>query len=133
MKEPSWIDAHDVLALHDRFLALDGGASGLRDATLLDSAPARPRQVHAYGESADMIDLAAAYIVGIVRNHPFIDGNKRAGFLVGVLFLEINGHLFTAQEEDATQAVFGLASGTIDESGFAAWLRANARTASKTR
>jgi len=74
--------------------------------------------------------MAAAYIAGIVRNHPFIDGNKRTGFVVGVLFLEINDHLFTAREEDATQAVLGLAAGTLDEPGFAAWVRANAKPAS---
>ena len=74
--------------------------------------------------------MAAAYIAGIVRNHPFLDGNKRTGFVVGVLFLEINGYLFTAREEDATQAVLGLAGGAIDEPGFAAWLRTNAKLGS---
>jgi death-on-curing protein len=69
--------------------------------------------------------MAAAYTVGIVRNHPFVDGNKRTGFVVGVLFLEIDGHRFTAPEEDATQAILGLAAGTIDEVGFTRWLRAN--------
>jgi death on curing protein len=133
VKEPFWIDSHDAVALHERLLALDGGASGLRDGALLDSALARPRQIHVYEESADVVDLAAAYIAGIVRNHPFIDGNKRTGFLAGILFLEFNGHLFTAQEEDATQAVFALAAGTLDESGFASWLRANAKPRGKTR
>jgi death-on-curing protein len=69
--------------------------------------------------------MAAAYMAGIVRNHPFVDGNKRSAFVVGVLFLEMNGHRFTATEEDATQAVLGLASGTIDEASFSRWLRAN--------
>ncbi len=130
MKEPFWIDERDALTLHDRLLALYGGAAGLRDRTLLESALARPRQLHAYAESPDLIDMAAAYIAGIVRNHPFIDGNKRTGFVIGVLFLEINDYLFTAREEDATQAVLGLAAGTIDEPSFAAWLRANAKPAS---
>ena len=130
MKEPFWIDERDALALHDRLLALYGGAAGLRDRTLLESALARPRQLHAYAESPDLIDMAAAYIAGIVRNHPFIDGNKRTGFVVGVLFLEIDDYLFTAREEDATQAVLGLAAGTIDEPSFAAWVRANAKPAS---
>ncbi len=129
MKEPLWIDERDALVLHDRLLALYGGAPGLRDRALLESALARPRQVHAYAESPDLIDMAAAYMAGIVRSHPFLDGNKRTGFVVGVLFLEINGYLFTAPEEDATQAVLGLAAGTIDEPGFAAWLRTNARPA----
>jgi death on curing protein len=118
MSEPVWIDDRDVLALHDRLLALDGGAPGLRDPGLLQSALARPQHLYAYG-------MAAAYIVGIVRNHPFIDGNKRTGFLVGVLFLELNGCLFTANEESAAQATLGLAAGTLDESALAAWLRAN--------
>lgn len=133
MKEPLWIDERDALTLHDRLLALHGGAAGLRDRTLLESALARPRQLHAYAESPDLIDMAAAYTAGIVHNHPFVDGNKRTGFVVGVLFLEINGYLFTAKEEDATQAVLGLAAGTIDEPGFAAWLRTNAKPAHKTR
>lgn len=71
--------------------------------------------------------MAAAYAAGIVRNHPFIDGNKRTGFLVGVLFLEMNGYRFTAPEEDATQAVLGLAAGTLDETAFAAWMRVNVK------
>ena len=125
MKEPVWIDAHDALTLHDRLLALDGGAAGLRDKGLLESALARPRQIHAYAGNPDLIDMAAAYMAGIVRNHPFTDGNKRTGFLIGVLFLEINGHNFTAREEDATQAVLGLAAVILDEPSFAAWLRAN--------
>jgi death-on-curing protein len=71
--------------------------------------------------------MAAAYMVGIARNHPFVDGNKRTAFVVGVLFLETNGYRFIATEEDATQAVLGLASGAIDEAQFTRWLRANAR------
>lgn len=125
MSEPVWIDNRDVLALHDRLLALDGGAPGLRDPGLLQSALARPQQLYAYGAAPNVIDMAAAYIVGIVRNHPFIDGNKRTGFLVGVLFLELNGCLFTANEESAAQAILSLAAGTLDESALAAWLRAS--------
>jgi death-on-curing protein len=69
--------------------------------------------------------MAAAYMAGIVRNHPFVDGNKRTAFVAGVVFLEVNGHRFTATEEDATQAVLGLADGSIDEASFVGWLRAN--------
>jgi len=125
MSEPVWIDERDVLALHDRLLALDGGAPGLRDPGLLQSALARPRQLHAYGDNPDIIDMAAAYIAGIVRNHPFLDGNKRTGFLVGVLFLELNGARFTATEESAAQAILSLAAGTLDEPALAPWLRSN--------
>ncbi|HVA41793.1 MAG TPA: type II toxin-antitoxin system death-on-curing family toxin [Candidatus Binataceae bacterium] len=124
---PLWIDERDALALHDRLLALHGGAAGVRDANLLKSALARPQQLHAYGDNPDLIDIATAYTAGIIRNHPFIDGNKRTGFVAGILFLEMNGYRFTASEEDATQAVLGLAAGTLDETGFAAWLRANAK------
>ena len=125
MREPVWIDERDSLALHDRLLALDGGASGVRNLGLLPSALARPQQLHAYGDDPDTVDMAAAYMVGIARNHPFVDGNKRTAFVVGVLFLEINGYRFAASEEDATQAVLGLADGSIDETSFIRWLRAN--------
>jgi death-on-curing protein len=122
------IDERDALTLHDRLLVLHGGASGMRDQGLLESALARPQQLYAYGEDPDLIDMAAAYTAGIVRNHPFVDGNKRTGFVVGVLFLEMNGHIFTAREEDATQAVLSLAAGTLDKRAFANWLRANVKT-----
>jgi death-on-curing protein len=125
VKEPVWIDEDDALALHDRLLALDGGAAGLRDDALLKSALARPQQRFAYGEAPDIIDLATAYTAGIVRNHPFVDGNKRIGFVVGILFLELNGYRFTASEEDAAQAVLELAAGSLDETGYNAFLRAN--------
>jgi len=127
MREFVWIEERDALALHNRLLALDGGLPGVRDAGLLQSALARPRQLHAYGDKPDVIDMAAAYTAGIIRNHPFIDGNKRTGFLVGVLFLELNGHDFTATEESAGQAILSLAAGTLDEPALAAWLRANAK------
>jgi death-on-curing protein len=122
MNKPIWIDERDTLALHDRLLALDGGAPGLRDPGLLQSALARPRQLHAYGDNPDIIDMAASYTAGILRKHPFIDGNKRTGFLVGVLFLELNGLRFTASEESAAQVILSLAAGSL-----AAWLRANVK------
>ncbi|SBT06925.1 Death-on-curing protein [Candidatus Accumulibacter aalborgensis] len=125
MSEPLWIEERDALALHDRLLALHGGAAGVRDDTLLKSALARPQQVEAYAAAPDIIDLATAYTAGIVRNHPFIDGNKRTGFVIGILFLELNGYRFTASEEDATQAILKLAAGMLDETGYADFLRAN--------
>ena len=125
MKEPVWVDERDALALHDRLLALDGGAVGVRDTALLQSALARPRPLHAYADKADIVDMAAAYTSAIIRNHPFLDGNKRTGFLVGVLFLEMNGYRFTASEEDATQAIMRLAARTLSEDAFAKWMRAN--------
>jgi death-on-curing protein len=127
VSELLWIEEREVLALHDRLLALDGGVSGLRDPGLLQSAIAQPKQLHAYGDNPDIIDMAAASIAGLVRNHPFVDGNKRTGFLVGVLFLELNGFRFTATEESAAQAILSLAAGTLDEPALAAWIRANVK------
>ena len=124
-KKPLWIEERDVLAVHDRLLALHGGAKGLRDVGLLQSALARPRQHHAYTQSPDAVEMSALYTAGIIRNHPFVDGNKRTGFVVGVLFLELNGYKLRASEEDATQAVLDLAAGTLDEAAYAEWLRAN--------
>jgi death-on-curing protein len=103
----------------------NGGVAGVRDAGLLASALARPRQIHAYCEEADVIEMAAAYAAGIIRNHLFVDGNKRTGFVAGVLFLELNGYSLVASEEEAATAVFGLAAGTLGEEAFAAWMRAN--------
>jgi death on curing protein len=124
-KQPLWIEERDALAIHDRLIAIHGGATGLRDRGLLQSALARPRQHHAYADSADIVAMAALYTADIVGNHPFVDGNKRAGFVAGVLFLELNGFDFIASEEDATQAVLDLAAGALNEAAFAAWLRAN--------
>ena len=124
MGEPVWIEHELVFAIHDRQLAEHGGAEGLRDETLLESALARPLN-HLLYTGADIIDLVAKYTVGIVQNHPFVDGNKRTGFVVGVLFLELNGYRFVASEEDAAQAVLELAAGTIDEDSFRDFLRAN--------
>ena len=126
MKKPAWIDERDALVLHRRLLALHGGADGLRDRGLLQSALARPQQQYAYAASSDIIDMATAYTAGIVRNHPFVDGNKRTGFVVGILFLELNGYRFLASEEDAAQAVLKLAGGTLDEADYNAFLRGNA-------
>lgn len=126
-RPPIGIDERDALAIHGRLLALDGGLTGLRDRSLLQSALARPQQLQAHGDNPDSAALAAAYTAGIIRNHPFFDGNKRTGFVIGVLFLEMNGHRFTASEETCAQAVLSLAADTLDESAFATWMRANAR------
>ena len=121
--EPLWIEAYDVVVLHNQLIALDGGAAGLRSAALLESALARPKQMLTYAKSPDIITMASAYTAGIVRNHPFVDGSKRTGFVVGALFLELHGYRFAASEEDATQAILGLAAGTVDEAAFTDWLR----------
>ena len=125
MKKPVWIDERDALVLHNRLLALHGCAVGLRDGGLLQSAMARPQQQYAYAEGANIIDMATAYTMGIVRNQPFLDGNKRTGFVVGILFLELNGYRFVASEEDAAQAVLKLAAGNLDEADYSSFLRGN--------
>jgi len=132
VKEPVWIEKGDALALHDRLLTLDGGAAGLRDDGLLESALARPQQHYSYAY-AGILELAAIYTAGILRNHPFVDGNKRTGFLVGILFLELNGYWFHASEESAAQAVLTLAAGKLDEAGYGAFLRANAPRAKRRK
>jgi death on curing protein len=129
VKKPVWIEEADALAIHERLISLHGGPAGLHDPALLKSALARRRQHFAYG-SLDMVELAAIYTSGIVRNHAFIEGNKRTGFVIGVLFLESNGYRFTASEEEAAQSIISLAAGDLDEKGYAAFLRANA---SRTR
>jgi death on curing protein len=122
VKEPVWVDASDAFAIHEILLVRHGGASGLRDEGLLESALARPRQQFAYA-SPDIVEMATAYTAGIVQNLPFVDRNKRTGFVVGVLFLEMNRFEFTASEAEAAQAVLELAAGSIDETGFALFLR----------
>ena len=130
MREPVWINSRDALALHARVVALFGGVNGVREGNLLESALARPQQIFAYTELPEIVEMAAAYTAGIVRNHPFVDGNKRTGFLIGVLFLELNGYRFDAPEEYAARAMIDLASGTLEEAGYSAFLRAWTRQVS---
>jgi death-on-curing protein len=127
-REPLWIEERDAVAIHDRLLAHHGGATGLRDLGLLQSALARPRQHYAYAKTPDVVEMAALYTAGAVRNHPFVDGNKRTGFVIGVLFLELHGFDFKASEEDALQAVMALAAGTLDEARYTEWLRENVKS-----
>lgn len=121
-----WIDKRALLLLHEESLAEHGGTSGMRDAGLLDSALARPLNLVAYG-SPDIADLAAAYAYGLAKNHPFVDGNKRAAFLGAGLFLALNGYRLTASQVDATRTMLALAAGEIDEATFAHWIRDNTR------
>jgi len=133
VKQPVWIEEPDVHAIHERVLALHGGAPGVRNRTLLQSALARPQQHYACSGNPKVIDRAVLYTAGIVRNHPFLDGNKRTGFVIGVLFLELNGYELVASEEDATHAVLALAAGTLTESGFKEWMWSNVRPSPKRR
>lgn len=127
MKVLEWIEERDALVLHEKLLVLHGGSPGLRDAALLKSALARPLQHHAYRPAADIIELAALCTASVIANHPFVDRNKRTGFVIGVLFLELNGYRFSASEETAAQAVIDLAAGKLNEAQYAAFLRANSK------
>lgn len=119
-----WIDKRVLLLLHGESLAEHGGLTGLRDEGLLDSALARPLNLVAYGQP-DLCDIAAAYGCGLAQNHPFADGNKRVAFLSVGLFLGLNGLRLQVTQLEATQVMFAVAGGEIDEATFAAWLRAH--------
>lgn len=124
MKAPYWLTLEECLALHEMMVAFYGGTLGLRDESLLQSALAKPQNVYAYGQPT-MADLAASYTVGIVKNHPFLDGNKRTGFMMGAGFLERNGFTFSATEADAAIRTLALAAGEMTEAAYAAWLETN--------
>lgn len=117
-----WIDRRALELLHDESIAEHGGAPGLRDEGLLESALARPLHRAAYGEP-DVADLAAAYGVGLAKGHAFVDGNKRVALLSVGLFLALNGYRLVATQADATLTMLSVAAGSLDEAGFAAWLR----------
>lgn len=121
MKTSVWIEEVACHAFHAEMLERFGGLEGVRDAGLLESALHRPRHLFAYGKPS-LFDLAAAYAAGIVKNHPFLDGNKRTGFVSAALFLEINGHRFIAPEEEVVERTLALAAGVIGEVEYGAWL-----------
>jgi len=127
VKAPVWLLREAVLATHERLLSEFGGAAGIRDQGLLDSALARPVNLYDYGKPT-IFELAAAYAFGVVKNHPFVDGNKRTGFTIAVMFLERNGEAFTASEVDATVQTLALAASELGEPGYADWLRVNCTT-----
>jgi death-on-curing protein len=128
VKEPRWIEREVCLALHDMLLSQYGGCAGLRESGLLDSALARPLQLQAYG-SPSLAELAASYAAGIIKNHPFLDGNKRTGFMLGAGFLELNGLEFVASEADAVIKTLALAAGEMTEGAYAVWMEQNCRKA----
>lgn len=117
-----WINRHALELLHDESLAEHGGAPGGRDQGLLESALARPHNLLAYGEP-DISELAAAYAVGLAKNHGFVDGNKRAAFLSLGLFLALDGHRLVTTQLDATATMLFVATGALDEAALAAWIR----------
>ena len=125
--EPCWLTREAVLAIHAQLLARFGGSAGLREDNMLESALAKPRQLHAYGQP-NVYEMAAAYAFGIVKNHPFVDGNKRAGFVAAYTFLGINGFDFTAPEEEAVIFTRGLAAGEITLEEYTLWLQKSSRS-----
>ena len=125
MKTPKWVDRRALVLLHVETLAEHGGLPGLRDDAALDTSLARSRHLHAYKPKSDLPRLAAAYGFGIVRNHPFNDGNKRAGFLAIGLFLACNGRELTAEPMEAIAVIFRLAEGKMTELELASWIRQN--------
>jgi death on curing protein len=118
-----WLDAGVLTAVHEEQLAEHGGAAGVRDAGLFESALSRARHLAVYGEP-DAADLAAAYGYGIARNHPFIDGNKRTAFVAVELFLELNRQSLMADDQNCVLTMLAVADGSLDEVAFAGWTRA---------
>jgi death on curing protein len=124
VKEPIWLNCQDCLAIHEMMLSQYGGLAGVRDEGLLASALAKPQNLFAYG-SPTLPEMAASYAAGIILNHPFIDGNKRTGFMLAAAFLELNGLVFSATEESVVEATLALASRKRKQSAYAEWLGKN--------
>lgn len=122
MNEPVWLTTELVIAFHAEQLKLFGGPEGIRDKTMLESALGRPRNKFSY-EETDLADLAAAYAFGVAKNHPFVDGNKRAALLAAIVFLGLSGVDLVADNAEAVVIIRGLAAGEVAEEGFARWIR----------
>jgi death-on-curing protein len=124
MSEPFWLARQMVVAFHDEQLAIHGGASGLRDEGMLESALDRPKNKWSY-ENAELPELAAAYAFGLARNHPFVDGNKRTALLALYTFLGVNGIDFDVPEAEAAAMIISLAAGEVSEESLTRWIRDN--------
>jgi death on curing protein len=124
MSEPFWLTRQMIVAIHDEQLAIHGGASGLRDEGMLESALDRPKNKWAY-EGVDLPELAAAYAYGIARNHPFVDGNKRTSLLALYTFLGVNDVEFDVPEAEAAAMILALAAGEVSEESLTRWIRDN--------
>jgi len=124
MNEPIWLDVEILIDLHAEQLALFGGPDGIRDQGMLESALGRPINKFTYGET-DLAALAAAYVFGIARNHPFVDGNKRAAFGALIVFLGLNDIDFLVPPENATAIILALAAGEVSEESLTRWIRDN--------
>lgn len=125
MPEPRWLPRIVVDAIHHDGIASHGGVPGLRDEGALESALARPRQMHAYGDGPDVAILAAAYTFGFARNHPYHDGNKRIAFMTMAVFAELNGWELVASETDVIETMLRLAAGELEENQLAEWLHSH--------
>lgn len=132
MTEPRWLTRDVIVATHEELLVRFGGLPGIRDNGLLDSALNRPLHLLAYG-SPSLFDMAAAYAHGIVKNHPFLDGNKRTGFMASYIFLGANGWNMMAPEEEAVERTLALAAGVIGADAYARWLRRSCRREKSVR
>ena len=128
--EPPWLSRLVVDAIHADQLREHGGMAGLREEAALESALARPKQKWAYADTPDLPVLAAAYALGLVRNHPYNDGNKRIGFLALVTFLAINGHDLDATDEEVVTTILAVADGSLTEARLAQWVHDHLRPAS---
>jgi death on curing protein len=126
MKETAWITREECLAIHEMMLAQHGGLAGVRDEGLLESALSKPQNLFAYSKPTHA-EMAASYAAGIILNHPFLDGNKRTGFMVAAVFLEVNGYILTATEEAVVENTLALAAGRLKEKDHAAWFKDNSR------
>lgn len=124
-REFTWLSISEILAIHEQLLSLFGGSTGVRDFGLLESALARPQTLQAYDPNADIFLIAATYADGIVNNHPFIDGNKRTGFLSAAVFIETNGLKVSMSEVEVVSMTVGLADKSISREVYAEWLRNN--------
>jgi death-on-curing protein len=122
MKEPEWISHEVVLAIHAEQLAEHGGLDGIRDVGLLESALTRPKNLYHYSSKVTLSELAAAYALGIAKNHPFVDGHKRTAWIVCAVFLELNGKAVVLDQAEVVEMMLGIAGGGVNEQQFARWL-----------
>lgn len=130
--EPRWLSRLVVDAIHNDQLREHGGLPGVRDENVLEAALARPQQMWHYADRSDLPTVAAAYAFGLVKNHPYRDGNKRIGFLAVVTFLGVNGYDFSATDAEVVAEILALADGSVSEEGLADWIREHSRAASRS-
>lgn len=130
MKSPTWLNIHHIIAFHERQLREHGGLHGIRDKSLLESALARPQHLFHY-EKPSLFELSAVYAVGIIKNHPFVDGNKRTGIVTAGVFLDINGFEIVVPEIELYQQVMALAENNLAENDFSTWLQTNSKKMSR--